>query len=259
MFRTSDCHFSSSLLLFTAEDPESNPSSCQRLEKTPSLIAAQLSDHPPVVGISPTNGLCDVETLPTDNGSHDADIEPGETEPDSLSLEQKERLSTPDDDSSVKRKDSESVICTAGTSLKPDPQENGADHNDCEDDDDEGERVVDRETIKTENGKQTNEVEEETDDAREEDESKERSERMKEYLKRSDTQAVIFPESVSVFGLKDCLTNDQEQDEACRKKRNDLKNSSKVAGSVSEYLIFSYQFSRSQVVVHSVLILVLRC
>ena len=190
-----------------------------------------------------------------DNGSHDADIEPGVRELDSLSPESKERLSAPDD-SSEKRRDSESVICTAGTSLKPDPQENGADHNDCEVDD-EGERIVDREKrdksdIKTENGKQDEVEDEETDDAREE--SKER-ERMKEYLKRSDRTAVIFPESVSVFGLKDCLTNDQEQDEACRKKRNDLKNSSKVAGSVSEYLIFSCQFSRSQVVVHSVLFL----
>ena len=54
---------------------------------------------------------------------------------------------------------------------------------------------------------------------------------IKEYLKRTDT-AVIFPEPVSAFALKDdCLTSDPEQDD---KKRGDQAKS-KVAGSASEY------------------------
>lgn len=72
-----------------------------------------------------------------------------------------------------------------------------------------------------------------------EDRAEENEEQIKEYLKRTDT-AVIFPEPVSVSGLKDCLKNDEEQEKP--EKKDDMK--SKVA-SASEYSdIMLMQFSR---------------
>lgn len=70
-----------------------------------------------------------------------------------------------------------------------------------------------------------------TRDDVEQDEEEENEEQIKEYLNRTDT-AVIFPEPVSVFGVKDCLNKDPEQD----KERGDEMRS-KVTGSASEYLI----------------------
>lgn len=75
------------------------------------------------------------------------------------------------------------------------------------------------------------------EDIKTEEGAEESEEQIKEYLKRTDT-AVIFPEPVSVFGLKDCLKNDEDQEE--KKRGHEMK--SKVAGSASEYLICSCNF-----------------
>lgn len=75
------------------------------------------------------------------------------------------------------------------------------------------------------------------EDIKTEERAEESEEQIKEYLKRTDT-AVIFPEPVSVFGLKDCLKNDEDQEE--KKRGHEMR--SKVAGSASEYLICSCNF-----------------
>lgn len=65
----------------------------------------------------------------------------------------------------------------------------------------------------------------------------ENEEQIKEYLNRSDT-AVIFPEPVSLFGLKDSLKNeDPDQDSGNRRSDGEQEMRSKVTGSASEYLI----------------------
>ena len=102
-----------------------------------------------------------------------------------------------------------------------------------------------------ETGLQDYEDEEDEEDIKTEERAEESEEQIKEYLKRTDT-AVIFPEPVSVSGLKDCLKNDEEQE----KRGHEMK--SKVAGSASEYLICSCNFLARKLLLFA-LLLMRRC
>lgn len=95
------------------------------------------------------------------------------------------------------------------------------DYDDCDDHED-GEE--DEEDCTTREDIRTMRTEEES---RQEQENEEQ---IIEYLKRSDT-AVIFPEPVSVFGSKDCLADDEEQED----KKQNRETKTKVTGSASEY------------------------